>query len=123
MIPFASPPRPFSGPEQLIAYIFRARLEPLATRLASDAQVSRTAAVAPPRPASQRRELRVKQIRRDFRRRSREALEREAARQAPPCGLGVIELFILRWVIGQLLNWIMREWLEGKDGDDADQDD
>ena len=61
----------------------------------------------PAEPAARRQRA---QARRDYRQRAHRALYAEALRQAPPAGLGVIELAILRLVITSLLNWIMRKW-------------
>lgn len=127
MIVFAAPLRPFSSREQSLSDRFRTQLTPTAERLQHNALVAQANAQAIPTPRSPRGASKAAaeraEARRRYRQQARQTLEREAARTAPPCGLGVIELAILKWVIGQMLSWIMREWLEGKDGDDAEQDD
>ena len=127
MIVFAAPPWPFSAREQSLADRFRTQLTTTAERLQHNALVAQANAQAIPTPRSPRGARKAAaeraEARRNYRQQARQALEREAARTAPPCGLGVVELFVLRWVIGQLITWIMQQWLEGKDGDDADQDD
>ena len=103
--------RPLTSTEQSLADIYRAQLQPLADDIERESTAS---AMTTRRLASRSEHLREK-------RRKRAEARRELWQQAfqsNPMGLGVVELFILRLVIGQLLSWIMRNWLTGDD--DAD---
>ena len=126
MIPFAPPPRPFSAREQSLVDRFRDQLTPTAERLQHNALVAQANALAIPTPRSPRgaRDAASKRAdaRRRYRKQCRQALWKQAATENPK-GLGVIELAVLNWVIGQLLKWILETWLADDGGDDAAEDD
>lgn len=126
IVPTSDSPRPFSASEQSLADKFRAQLTPEAAHWQAGADHARTCSQSRPIPRSPKAAREAKQRQRDDRRRYREAakqaLYQQAARHSPACGLGVVELFILKWVVSQLLNWIMSQWL-GEGDDDVDQDD
>lgn len=106
--------RPMSDADRSLAEIYRAQLRPLAESIERE---STAAAFSTRRLLTAKEQLKAK---RDKRRRARDELWKQVNR-SHPMGLGVVELWIMQWVIGQLLGWIMREWLSGDD--DADQDD
>lgn len=102
--------RPLTATEQSLADIYRAQLQPLADDIERE---STAAAMTTRRLVSRSDHLREK-------RRKRAEASAELWQQAyrsNPMGLGVVELFILRLVIGQLLSWIMRHWLGDDDAD------
>ena len=106
--------RPMSDSDRSLADVYRAQLRPLAESIERESTAAAFSTRRLLKPAEQ---LKAK---RDKRRRARAELWQQAHR-CHPMGLGVVELWIMQWVIGQLLSWIMREWLSGDD--DADQDD
>ena len=99
--------RPLTSTERSLADIYRAQLQPLADEIERE---STAAAMTTRRLVPRSDQLREKQRKRAE---ARAELWQQAHR-SNPMGLGVVELFILRLVIGQLLSWIMRHWL----GDD-----
>lgn len=103
--------RPLTATEQSLADIYRAQLQPLAEDIERESTAS---AMTTRRLVSRSDHLREK------RRKKAEARAElwQQAHRSNPMGLGVVELFIMRLVIGQLLSWIMRHWLIGDD--DAD---
>lgn len=103
--------RPLTSTEQSLADIYRAQLLPLAETIERES----TAAAMTTRRLCSRADhiLAMRQRRRE----ARAELWQQAYR-SNPMGLGIVELFILKIVIGQLLGWIMRKWLAGDD--DAD---
>ena len=105
--------RPFTSTEQKLADIYRNQLRPLAESIERESTAAACSTRRLLKPADQ-----VKAKR--HRRRSARAELWQQANRSHPMGLGVVELFIMQWVIGQLLSWILREWISG--GDDADQD-
>ena len=115
--------RPLTSAEQSLHDRFKSQLQPIANFwercTASECQAA--AEIPTPRsPAGARAARRQRaKARRDYRQRASKALYAEALRVAPPAGLGVIELAILRLVITSLLNWIMRKWAND-DQDDTD---
>lgn len=102
-------PRPFSAAEQSLDDRFRAQLQPTADNLERGAPTFAAGA-------------RQRQAARAHREQARQQLYRTAFRSAPPCGFGVIELMVLRFVIGQMLSYILQRWLNSG-GDDVAQDD
>ena len=103
--------RPFTSTEQSLADLYRNQLRPLAESIERES----TAAACTTRRLSTRAEhFRAKRQKRG----SARAELWQQANRCHPMGLGVVELWIMQWVIGQLLGWIMREWLAGDD--DAD---
>lgn len=106
--------RPFSAENQRLADIYREQLRPLAESIERESTAAACSTRRLLKPADQ---LRAKRHRR---REARDELWKQVSR-CHPMGLGVIELWVMQWVIGQLLSWIMREWLSGDDS--ADQDD
>lgn len=104
--------RPFSAAEQSLANRFRAQLQPTAEALERGA----------PTFAAGANRKRQRQAAREHREQAKQQLYRTAFRSAPPCGFGVIELFVLNWVIGQLLRFILSRWLNSG-GEDVAEDD
>lgn len=96
------PPRPLSSSEQSTAARFQAALTPVAQQWERSTAAACAAAVAESRADRLR-------ARRQHRQQACKAMWKAAA--AAPTGLGVIELWIVQWLISQLLNWIMRNWL------------
>jgi len=114
MIPFSPPPRTLSTAEQTSVDRWRAKLTPTAEtwERSTAAYCSDSADDSP----ADRRKARKQQLQQ-----ARKALWKAATRAAP-MGLGVVELWIVQWVIGQLLNWIMRNWLSDSSGGDSEDD-
>lgn len=112
---FHSTPRPLSTAEQTFAERLRSQLQPTAESL------ERIASVEADATAETSRDRRAK-LSRAKRRNARSALW-QRANAAHPMGLGVVEIWIAQWVIGQLLNWIMRRWANSGDASDDRQDD
>lgn len=110
--------RPLTATEQSLADIYRAQLQ----SLADDIERESTAAAMTTKAMMTRGLVpRLDHLREKRRKRAEARAELwQQAYRSNPMGLGVVELFILRLVIGQLLSWIMRHWLGD---DDADQDD
>jgi len=104
--------RPFSAAEQSLADRFRQQLQPTADTLERGA----------PTFAAGANRKRQRQAAREHREQARQQLYRTAFRSAPPCGFGVIELFVLRFVISQLLSYILQRWLHSG-GEDVAEDD
>ena len=105
--------RPFSAENQRLADIYREQLRPLAESIERESTAAAYSTRRLLKPSAQAK------ARKQRRREARDELWKQVNR-CHPMGLGVIEIWIMQWVIGQLLNWIMREWIAGDDS--ADQD-
>lgn len=102
--------RPLTAAETSLREIYRSQLQPLAEAIERGATANAMASQALLSPA--------KRI--TARKQERAAAKRELwqhALRSNPTGLGIVELFLLKLVITELLRWIMRSWL------DAHQDD
>jgi len=101
-------PDSYNAQQRSLADRFRGQLQSTASTLQANALVAQSDA------------RKQAAARKQYRKHARQTLWKRAS-AANPMGLGVIELAVLNWVIGQLLRWILDQWA-GDDAEDADED-
>lgn len=113
-------PDSYNAQQRSLADRFRGQLQSTATTLQANALVAQSDARSIPVPrcpkGAQEAARKRAAARKQYRQHARQTLWKRAS-AANPMGLGVIELAVLNWVIGQLLRWILDQWAGDDDED------